>query len=77
LPSPLTSGVARLGDVVLVPTSAPEGLLLGLRAPDEEPLFELQVDTRLQGAPVVAGDTGLVLGRDGRVLGYRLRAAKR
>jgi outer membrane protein assembly factor BamB len=77
LPSPLTSGVALLGDVVLVPTSAPEGLLLGLRAPDEEPLFELQVDTRLQGAPVVAGDTGLVLGRDGRVLGYRLRAAKR
>jgi outer membrane protein assembly factor BamB len=77
LPSPLTSGVAQLGDVLLVPTSSPEGLLLGLRSPTEDPLFEAQLDTRLQSAPVVVGATGLVLGRDGRVLGYRLRAAGR
>ena len=77
LPSPLTSGVAQLGPLLLVPTSAPQGLLLGLSAPDEPPAFSQRLDTRLQSAPVVRGDTALVLGRDGRVFGLRLREPRR
>lgn len=73
LPSPLTSGVAQLGGLLLVPTSGPEGRLLALSAPDEAPAFEQRLDTRLQSAPVVRDGTALVLGRDGRVLGFRLR----
>ena len=76
LPSPLTSGVAQLGPLLLVPTSTPQGVLLGLQAPDEAPVFEQRLDTRLQSAPVVRGDTALVLGRDGRVLGFRLRESR-
>ncbi|MBF5043827.1 PQQ-binding-like beta-propeller repeat protein [Aggregicoccus sp. 17bor-14] len=73
LPAPLSGGVAVLGDTVLVPLQGPEGLLLGLQQPGEDPVFEQRLDTRLLSAPAVLGDTALVLGRDGRVLGYRLR----
>ena len=74
LPSPLVTQLAEHGEQLLVPTSGTEGQLLALRRQGGAPLFSVRTDTPLRTTPVVIGDQIFVLGLDGRVLSWNIRA---
>lgn len=75
LPSPLVGRVqVGLEDLLLVPTSGHEGRLVALKAPGWTQAFTVRADTPLRTRPVVRGPRVFVLGLDGRVLAWRLRA---
>lgn len=74
LPDPLLTGVAAVGDdLLMVPTSGRQGRLLALRASTWEQAFSVRADTSLRTQPVVMDDQVIVLGLDGRVLSWRVR----
>jgi outer membrane protein assembly factor BamB len=77
LPSPLVSQLAVHGELLLVPTSGREGLLLALRRQGGAPVFSLRTDTPLRTPPVVIGDQVFVLGLDGRVLSWTIRTPEK
>ncbi|HEX8699417.1 MAG TPA: PQQ-binding-like beta-propeller repeat protein [Myxococcaceae bacterium] len=74
LPAALVTQLTVSRDVLLVPTSGREGQLLGLRRQAAAPAFSLRADTPLRTAPIVMGDQLFVLGLDGRVLSWSIRA---
>jgi outer membrane protein assembly factor BamB len=73
LPAPLVTQLAVHGELLLVPTSGREGLLLGLRRQVASPIFSLRADTPLRTPPIVMGAQLFVLGLDGRVLSWSIR----
>lgn len=75
LPAPLTTQVAEMGELVLVPTNDPKGRLLAFGPPSPRPLFEVRADSPLRSRPVVAQGAFFVLGADGRVLGWKPRGS--
>jgi outer membrane protein assembly factor BamB len=77
LPAPLVAQPAPYRDMVLVPTAGQEGLLVGLRPPDSEPVFRYRADSPLRATPLVRGDVVLLPAADGRVLGLRVKADAR
>ncbi|AGC42977.1 putative lipoprotein [Myxococcus stipitatus DSM 14675] len=78
LPDRLTTAVAEVhGDVLLVPTQGRQGRLVALKRPTWERAFSLRTDTALRSQPVVIGDQVFVLGRDGRILSWKLRPPER
>lgn len=74
LPSPLVTQIATHGEQLIVPTSGREGLLLALRRQGGAPIFSVRTNTPLRTTPVVIGDQVFVLGLDGRVLSWTIRA---
>jgi outer membrane protein assembly factor BamB len=74
LPAPLLTQLAVHGEQLIVPTSGHEGLLLALRRQGGAPVFSVRTDTPLRTTPVVIGDQVFVLGLDGRVLSWSIRA---
>ncbi len=77
LPAPMVAQAAGFQDWLLVPTRGSQGWLLALQRPQGPPAFSLRLDTPLVTTPVVVGDQLFVLGLDGRVLSWRLRAPRR
>jgi outer membrane protein assembly factor BamB len=77
LPGPLVTRPVLWEGRLLVPTSGRQGQLLVLLPEGTEPLFVLQADTPLRTEPVLLGDQLFVLGLDGRVLSWTLRAPRR
>ncbi|MBN1210098.1 MAG: PQQ-binding-like beta-propeller repeat protein [Myxococcaceae bacterium] len=77
LPSSLVTQLAVHGELLLVPTSGREGVLLALRRQGGAPVFSLRTDTPLRTPPVVIGDQLFVLGLDGRVLSWTIRAPEK
>jgi outer membrane protein assembly factor BamB len=73
LPAALVTQLTVHGELLLVPTSGREGLLLGLRRQAAAPAFSLRADTPLRTPPIVLGDQLFVLGLDGRVLSWSIR----
>ncbi|WP_326491727.1 PQQ-binding-like beta-propeller repeat protein [Myxococcus stipitatus] len=77
LPAPLVTGVAEAhGELLVVPTNGRQGRLLVLAPRDVAHAISLRSDTPLRTRPVVLGAQVFVLGMDGRVLSWRLRAPK-
>jgi outer membrane protein assembly factor BamB len=76
LPAPLVSQLAVHGELLVVPTSGREGQLVVLRRQGGPPVFSLRADTPLRTPPVVMGDQLFVLGLDGRVLSWSIRASR-
>jgi outer membrane protein assembly factor BamB len=76
LPAPLVTRPVIWRERLLIPTSGRQGLLLILNPEGMTPLFSLQADTPLRTEPVLLGDQLFVLGLDGRVLSWTLRAPK-
>lgn len=74
LPSPLVTNIAVYDEQLIVPTSGREGLLLALRRQGGAPVFSVRTDTPLRTTPVVLGEQLFVLGLDGRVLSWNIRA---
>ena len=72
LPGPLVAPVAAVGPWLVVPTRTREGWLLGIDSEAGSRVFTQRLDTAVVARPVVRGDQLLVLGRDGRVLSWRL-----
>ncbi|SEU16062.1 PQQ-binding-like beta-propeller repeat protein [Stigmatella erecta] len=77
LPAPLVTRPAIWQERLLIPTRGSHGQLLVLNPDGMVPLFSLQADTPLRTEPVLLGDQLFVLGLDGRVLSWTLRAPKR
>ncbi|WP_225410084.1 outer membrane protein assembly factor BamB family protein [Stigmatella hybrida] len=77
LPAPLVTRPAIWEERLLIPTSGSQGQLLVLNPEGMTPLFSLQADTPLRTEPVLLGAQLFVLGLDGRVLSWTLRAPKR
>ncbi len=74
LPSLLLAQLTVHGELLLVPTSGRQGQLLALRKQGGSPVFTLRADTPLRTPPVLIGHQLFVLGLDGRVLSWSLRA---
>lgn len=73
VPSP-AAGVSVAGDAVVVPLAEPGGRVLLFRPPATERVSEFRIDSALRSTPVLAGGNLILLGSDGRVMGYRLNA---
>jgi len=73
LPAALVTHLTVQGELLLVPTSGREGLLLGLKRQAAAPAFSLRADTPLRTPPIVMGAQLFVLGLDGRVLSWSIR----
>jgi outer membrane protein assembly factor BamB len=74
LPAPLLTQLAVHGEQLIVPTSGHEGLWVALRRQGGAPVISVRTDTPLRTTPVVIGDQVFVLGLDGRVLSWNIRA---
>jgi outer membrane protein assembly factor BamB len=77
LPGPLVAHPVPYRELLLVPTAGQEGLLVGLRPLEPEPVFRFRADSPLRAAPLVRGDVVLQPAADGRVLGLRVKADAR